>query len=35
MTFVVSNLYGRLDKFEQLIKKINLKEILWIMVKNR
>jgi serine/threonine protein phosphatase 1 len=26
MTFVVSNLYGRLDKFEKLINKINLKE---------
>lgn len=26
MTFVVSNLYGRLDKFEKLIKKINLKD---------
>ena len=26
MTFVVSNLYGRLDKFNKLIKKINLKE---------
>lgn len=26
MTFVVSNLYGRLDKFEKLISKINLKE---------
>ncbi len=26
MTFVVSNLYGRFDKFENLIKKINLKE---------
>ena len=26
MTFVVSNLYGRLDKFEKLIKKINFKD---------
>ena len=26
MTYVVSNLYGRLDKYEKLIKKINLKE---------
>ena len=26
MTYVVSNLYGRLDKFEKLVKKINLKE---------
>lgn len=26
MTYVVSNLYGRLDKFEKLIKKINLKD---------
>ena len=26
MTYVVSNLYGRLDKFEKLIKKIGLKE---------
>ena len=26
MTFVVSNLYGRLDKFEKLINKINLKD---------
>lgn len=26
MTFVISNLYGRLDKFEKLINKINLKE---------
>ena len=26
MTFVVSNLYGRFDKFEKLISKINLKE---------
>ena len=26
MTFVVSNLYGRLEKFEKLIKKINLKD---------
>ena len=26
MTFVVSNLYGRFDKFEKLINKINLKE---------
>ena len=26
MTFVVSNLYGRLDKFEKLVKKINLKD---------
>ena len=33
MTFVVSNLYGRLDKFEQLIKKINLKDsdILYVL----
>lgn len=26
MTYVVSNLYGRLDKFEKLVKKINLKD---------
>ena len=26
MTFVVSNLYGRLDKFEKLVNKINLKD---------
>ncbi len=26
MTFVVSNLYGRLEKFEKLVNKINLKE---------
>ena len=26
MTFVVSNLYGRLDKFERLVNKINLKD---------
>lgn len=26
MTYVVANLYGRLDKYEKLIKKINLKE---------
>ena len=26
MTFVVSNLYGRLEKLEKLIKKINLKD---------
>ncbi len=26
MTFVVSNLYGRLDKFEKLIKKISFKD---------
>lgn len=26
MTYAVSNLYGRLDKFEKLIKKINLKD---------
>ena len=26
MTFVASNLYGRMDKFEKLIKKINLKD---------
>ena len=25
MTYVASNLYGRLDKYEKLIKKINLK----------
>ena len=33
MTFVVSNLYGRLDKFEKLIKKINLKDsdILYVL----
>lgn len=33
MTFVVSNLYGRLDKFEKLIKKINLKDsdVLYIL----
>ncbi len=33
MTFVASNLYGRLDKFEKLIKKINLKDsdILYIL----
>ena len=26
MTYVASNLYGRLDKYEKLIKKINLKD---------
>lgn len=26
MTYVVSNLYGRLEKYEKLVKKINLKE---------
>ena len=26
MTYVASNLYGRLDKYEKLISKINLKE---------
>ena len=33
MTFVASNLYGRMDKFEKLIKKINLKDsdILYIL----
>lgn len=33
MTYVVSNLYGRLDKYEKLIKKINLKErdVLYIL----
>ena len=33
MTFVASNLYGRLDKFEKLVKKINLKEsdVLYIL----
>jgi serine/threonine protein phosphatase 1 len=33
MTYVVSNLYGRFDKYEKLIKKINLKEndILYIL----
>lgn len=33
MTFVASNLYGRLDKFEKLIKKINLKDsdVLYIL----
>ena len=33
MTFVVSNLYGRLDKFEKLIRKINLKDsdVLYIL----
>lgn len=33
MTFVVSNLYGRLDKFEKLVKKISLKDsdILYIL----
>lgn len=33
MTYVVSNLYGRLDKYEKLIKKINLKDsdILYIL----
>ena len=33
MTFVASNLYGRLDKFEKLIKKIHLKEsdVLYIL----
>ena len=33
MTYVVANLYGRLDKYEKLIKKINLKEsdVLYIL----
>ncbi len=33
MTYVASNFYGRLDKFEKLIKKINLKDsdILYIL----
>lgn len=33
MTYVVSNLYGRLDRFEKLIKKINLKDsdVLYIL----
>ena len=33
MTFVVSNLYGRMDKFEKLLKKINLRDndILYIL----
>ncbi len=33
MTFVVANLYGRLEKFEKLIKKINLKDsdILYVL----
>ena len=33
MTYVVSNLYGRLEKYEKLVKKINLKEsdILYIL----
>lgn len=33
MTFVAANLYGRLDKFEKLIKKINLKDsdVLYIL----
>jgi serine/threonine protein phosphatase 1 len=33
MTYVVSNLYGRFDKYEKLIQKINLKEndILYIL----
>lgn len=33
MTFVASNLYGRLDKYEKLVKKINLKEsdVLYIL----
>ena len=33
MTYVVSNLYGRFDKYEKLIKKINFKEsdVLYIL----
>ncbi len=33
MTYVVANLYGRLDKYEKLTKKINLKErdVLYIL----
>ena len=33
MTYVVSNLYGRLEKYEKLVKKINLKEsdVLYIL----
>ena len=33
MIYVASNLYGRLDKYEKLVKKINLKDndILYIL----
>ena len=33
MTYVVSNLYGRFDKYEKLLKKINLKDsdVLYIL----